>query len=184
MLQWTWKCRHLFKILIFVSFGYVPRTGTAESYVGFILCLFLESSILFSIVVATIYSPTNSAKRVPLSLHPHQHLSLSFFYKSHLNAWSDLLWFWFSFPSWLAMLSTFSGSVQFSSVTQSCPTFYDPMDCSMPGFPVYHQLLEHTQTLFHRVSDAIQPSHSLSSPSPALSLSQHQSLFKWVSSSH
>ena len=75
-------------------------------------------------------------------------------------------------------------SVQFSSVTQSCPTLCDPMDCSMPGFPVHHQLLVFTQTHVHWVSDAIQPSHSLSSSSPpAFNLSQHQGLFQGVSSS-
>ena len=57
-------------------------------------------------------------------------------------------------------------SIQFSSVTQSCPTLCDPMNCSMPGLPVHHQLLEFTQTHVHRVSDAIQPSHPLLSPSP------------------
>ena len=61
----------------------------------------------------------------------------------------------------------------------------DPVDCSMPGFPVHHQLPELAQTHVHRVGDTIQPSHPLSSPSPpALNLSQHQGLFKWVSSSH
>ena len=76
-------------------------------------------------------------------------------------------------------------SVQFSSVTQSCPTLCDPMDCSTPGFPVYHQLPEPTQTHVHWVGDTIQPSHPLSSPSPpALNLSQHQGLFKWISSLH
>ena len=60
-----------------------------------------------------------------------------------------------------------------------------PMDCCTPGFPVHHQLPELAQTHVHPVSDAIQPSHSLSSPSnPTFNLSQHQSLFKWVSSSH
>ena len=67
---------------------------------------------------------------------------------------------------------------QFSSVTQSCPTLCDPMNHSTPGLPVHHQLLEFTQTHVHRVSDAIQPSHSLLSPSPALNLSQHQGLFQ------
>ena len=68
--------------------------------------------------------------------------------------------------------------IQFSSVAQSCPTLCDPMDCSTPGFPVHHQLLEPTQTHVHRVSDAIQPCHPLLSPSPpAFNLSQHQSLF-------
>ena len=76
-------------------------------------------------------------------------------------------------------------SVQFSSVAQSCPTLCDPMNCSMPGLPVHHQLLEFTQTHVHRVSDAIQPSHPLSSPSPlAPNRSHHQSLFQWVNSSH
>ena len=74
--------------------------------------------------------------------------------------------------------------VQFSSVTQSCPTLCDPMDCSTPGLPVHHQLLESTQIHVHWVGDAIQPSHFLSSSSPALNLSQHQGLFKWVSSLH
>ena len=73
----------------------------------------------------------------------------------------------------------------FSSVTQSCLTLYDPMDCSMPSFPVHHQLPELAQTHVHRVSDPIQPSHPLSSPSPpAFSLSQHQGLFQGLSSSH
>ena len=67
---------------------------------------------------------------------------------------------------------------QFSSVAQSCPTLCDPMDYSVPGFPVHHQLLELAQTHVHRVSDAIQPSHPLSSPSSALNLSQHQGLFQ------
>ena len=75
-------------------------------------------------------------------------------------------------------------SVQFSSVAQSCPTLCDPVDCSTPGLLVHQQLQEFTQTHVHWVSDAIQPSHPLLSPSPALSLSQHQGLFKWVSCSH
>ena len=74
---------------------------------------------------------------------------------------------------------------QFSSVTQSCPTLCDPIDCSTPGLPVHHQHLELAQAQVHRVSDAIQPSHPLSSPSPpAFNLSQHQDLIQWVSSSH
>ena len=70
-------------------------------------------------------------------------------------------------------------SVQFSSVTQSCLTFCDPMNCSTPGLPVHHQLPEFTQTHVHPVGDAIQPSHPLSSPSPlAPNPSEHQSLFQ------
>ena len=70
-------------------------------------------------------------------------------------------------------------SNQIRSVTQSCPTLCDPMNSSMPGLPVHHQLPELTETHVHRVSDAIQPSHPLSSPSPlAPNPSQHQSLFQ------
>ena len=79
----------------------------------------------------------------------------------------------------------FYSSVQFSSVAQSCPTLCDPMDCSTPGFPAHHQLLELTQTHVHPGSDDIQPSHPLLAPySPAFNLSQHQGLFYWISSSH
>ena len=75
------------------------------------------------------------------------------------------------------------GSVQFSSVAQSCPTLCDPMNCSTPGLPVHHQLPEFTQTHAHRVGDATQPSHPLSSPSPpASSPSQNQGLFQRVNS--
>ena len=81
---------------------------------------------------------------------------------------------WFSFQSF---------SVQFSSVAQSCLTLCDPMNRSTPGLPIHHQLLEFTQTHIHWVSDAIQPSHPLSSPSPpAPNPSQHQSLLQWVNS--
>ena len=73
----------------------------------------------------------------------------------------------------------------FCSVSQLCPILCNPMDCSMPGFPVRHQLPELTQTHVHWVGDAIQPSHPLSSPSPLIfHLSQHQGLFQWVISSH
>ena len=74
--------------------------------------------------------------------------------------------------------------IQFTSVTQSCPTLCNPIDCSMPGLPVHHQLKQFTQTQVHWVSDAIQPSHPLLATSPAFNLSQHQGLFRWVSSLH
>ena len=77
------------------------------------------------------------------------------------------------------------GSGQSSSVTQSCPTLCDPMNHSMPGLPVHHQLREFTQTHVHQVGDAIQPSHPLSSLCPpASNPSQHQGLFQWVNSSY
>ena len=76
-------------------------------------------------------------------------------------------------------------SDQIRSVAQSCPTLCDPMNRSTPGLPVHHQHPEFTQTHVHRVSDAIQPSHPLSSPSPpAPDPSWHQSLFQWINSSH
>ena len=82
-------------------------------------------------------------------------------------------------------LDFISNFIQFSSVAQLCLTLCDPMNCSTPGLPVHYQLLESTQTHAHRVSDAIQPSHPLSSPSPpASNPSQHQGLFQRVNSSH
>ena len=84
--------------------------------------------------------------------------------------WKQLLW-----GNWTNF------SVQFSSVAQVCPTLCNPMNRSTPGLPVHHQLPEFTQTHVHWVSDAIQPSHPLSSPSPpAPNPSQHQSLFQWT----
>ena len=78
-------------------------------------------------------------------------------------------------------LVNFQTSFQFSSATQLCPTLCNPMNRSTSGLPVHHQLLQSTQTHVHCVGDAIQPSHPLLSPSPpALNLSQHQGLFKWV----
>ena len=76
--------------------------------------------------------------------------------------------------------------VQFSSVSQLCPTLCDPMDCSTPGFPVHHQLQEFTQTHLHQVKNRqTYPTFSSSLiSSPAFNLNQHQGLFQWVSSSH
>ena len=83
---------------------------------------------------------------------------------------------------WLLIVKTdkhlFTILIQFSSLAQSCLTLGNPMDCSMPHFPIHLQLPELAQTHVHRVSDAIQPSHPQSSPSPAFNLAQHQGLFK------
>ena len=85
----------------------------------------------------------------------------------------------------LCYISIWGKSADISSVAQSCLTLCDPMNCSTKGVPVHHQLPEFTQTHVHRVSDAIQPSHPLSSPSPpAPNASQHHSLFQRVNSSH
>ena len=89
----------------------------------------------------------------------------------------------FSFPCPQVLLD-YSSSVQFSSVAQSCLTLCNLMNCSTPGLPIHHHLPEFIQIHVHRVSDAIQPSHPWSSPSPpAPNPSQHQSLFQWVNSS-
>ena len=95
-------------------------------------------------------------------------------YKTHENFGSNGYVYYFD------CTDSFMGvSVQFSSFTQSCPALRNSMNCSTPGFPVHHQLLELAQTHVHQVSDAIQPSHPLSSPSPpAFNLSQHQDLFQ------
>ena len=84
----------------------------------------------------------------------------------------------------LKLSDIFLSSVWIRSVAQSCLTLCDPMNRSTPGLPVHHQLPEFIQTHVHRVSDAILPSHPLSSPSPAPNPSQHQSLFQRVNSSH
>ena len=95
---------------------------------------------------------------------------------------------WHCFPiylPWSDGTGCCSAAAAAAKSLQSCPTLCDPMDCSMPGLPGHHQLPEFTQIHVHWVSDAMQPSHPLSSPSPpALNLSQHQGLFKWVSSLH
>ena len=105
-----------------------------------------------------------------ISFHKTRYFTLSYFTSQSVHPHSQ-------------SLNTYS--VQFSSVAQSCLTLCDPMNCSTPGLPVHQQRPELAQTHDHWVSDAIQPSHPLSSPSPpAFNLSQHQCLFKWVSSLH
>ena len=103
--------------------------------------------------------------------------TLSFvIHKFHLLGNTFLLvWFW---------TDIVSVSYQFSSVTQSCPTTCNPTNCSKPGFSVPHQHPELAQTHVNWVSDYIQSSHPLSSPSPPFNLSQHQGPFQWVTSSH
>ena len=106
---------------------------------------------------------------------------------------SSWLFFFILFHFCLSINKSFSTKTtyhlcsHFSAVTQLCPTLCNCMDCTTPGFPVHHQLPELAQTHVHWVGDAIQPSHLLSSPSPAaFNLSQHQGLFQWkdLSSSH
>ena len=92
------------------------------------------------------------------------------------TGWGEILHFQWA-PMWYLCCWSMDHT-EFSSVTQLCPSLCHPMDCSTPGLPVLHQLLELAQTHVHQVSDATQPSHPLSSPSPlASNLSQHQGLF-------
>ena len=102
--------------------------------------------------------------------------------------WNDnwiSIWSWTTQWDFKDVYKLGYSTIQFSSVTQSCPTLCNPMNRSTPGLPVHQQLPESTQTHVHWVGDAIQPSHPLSSPSPpAPNPSQHQGLLKWVSSSH
>ena len=151
---------------------------------------FFNSFFLFFLsasFISTILSSTSlilSSASVILLLVPSKVLLIS------VIALFNIFWLFFDFFYILVKdflhllipcLQSIYLSVQFSSVAQSCPTLCDPMNCSMPSLPVHHQLLEFTQTHIHRVDDAIQPPHPLSSPfPPAPNPSQHQSLFQWV----
>ena len=135
--------------------------------------------ILANLGAVRLWSPSSTRVRVLVFAEQlkdmHQIVMYILWKWTRILFYTHFLWFWIpALPS-----------DQFSSVAQSCPSLWDPMDCSIPGFPVPHQLLEFTQTHVHWVGDANQPTHSLSYPSPpAFNLSQHQGLFKWVSSSH
>ena len=133
-------------------------------------------SQLYSFTFKRLFSSLLSATRVVSSAY----LRLLIFLLAMLipTFASSSLVFWM-------MYSAYKLNKQIRSVTQLCPTLCDPMNRSTPGLPVHHQLPEFTETHGHRVSDAIQPSHPLSSPSPpAPNPSQHKSLFQWVNSSH
>ena len=161
----------------------------------FQICWHTECSTFIALSFRIWNSPTGIPS-LPLALF------LVMFSKAHLTSHSRMsgsrwvitpLWLSWSWISFLYSSSVYSchlflissASVQFSSVTQSCLTLCDPMNCSMPGLPVHHHLPEFMHTHIHRVVDATQPSHPLSSPSsPAPNPSQHQSLFRWVNSLH
>ena len=126
-------------------------------------------------------------KRAFLEDCPLPHAEQRLLISRYLCSFLSLFYLYWSIDLFSISISIFiyPYSVQFSSVVQSCPTLWDPMNHSKPGLPVHHQLPEFTKTHAHRVCDAIQPSHPLSSPSPpAPNPSQHQGLFQWVSSSH
>ena len=120
--------------------------------------------------------------------------AILYFHKQCMRApvpstYSTVSPFNFSYSSreWYYLIGTlvYNSFSPFSSVTQSCPILWDPMNHSTPALPVYRKLPEFTQSHAHRVGDVLQPSHSLSFPSPpAPNPSQHQGLFQWVNSSH
>ena len=158
--------------------------------IGHSLRLFFYLSIYSLFVYPSFYSSICPSIHPPInpsfSIHPSS--ILKFKYKSKWKNKVILFWkkIWlvnfFDNKIWLRHLGL---SDPIRSVAQLCPTLCDPMNRSMPGLPVHHQLPEFTETHVHRVSDAILPSHPLSSPSPpAPNPFQHQSLFHWVNSSH
>ena len=102
------------------------------------------------------------------------------FFPSFLNLFPSVIpSFTYSVHKYVLIIYYVVPDIVFNLIAYSCPTLCDPMDCSMPGLPVNHQLPELTQTYVHSISDAIQSSHPLSLPSsPAFNLSQHQGLFK------
>ena len=108
-----------------------------------------------------------------------QHKTLSYTTAAQVFKSWNLHWYNIKKPTDFTQISP---TVLISSVTQSCLTLGNTMDCSTPGLPVHHQFLEFTQTHVYWVGDGIQQSHPLSSPPPSLNLSQQQGLFQWVSS--
>ena len=165
---WVWislnlSCLRFTEFLEYISLCLLPLWGILSTFIW----MLSNSSIFFFS-----WDSDNMSTRSYIQFHR----SLS-------------LWFCVTYADFFScsncMVSIVLSSVQFSSVVQSCPTLCNPMECNTPGLPVHHQLPEFTQTHVHWVSDAIQPFHPLSSPSPStFNFSQHQGLFKWVSSSH
>ena len=142
--------------LPFPSLGIFPTQGSNPHLLQFLHC----RQILYHWAI-------REAMYIYIHTYIHTHSRILF---SHEK---DILLFT---TTWMELEGI---SVHFGAVTQLCLILCYLMDCSMPGFPAHHQLLELAQTHVHWVSDAIQTSHPMSSPSPAFSLSQHQGLFQW-----
>ena len=171
------------EILIQIFFSQKPGNRLFRSFAGTVqwynFCLLMVNWLHYN-SVATEVCPENIT---------WQDLNLQNIYKDlsllHKELLMHLVWFGKSEFIHSVLRIHLLDNMRYSSAAQSCPTLWHPMDCSTPGLPVYHQLLEFTQTHVHWVGDAIQPSHPLSSPSPpAFNPSQHQGLFQWVSSLH
>ena len=152
---------------------YRDQLKLPESYSKFLLAIYFTYGSVYVFMILSPFIPPD-----PLHCHPVG-ISLFSMFASPLLPCKQVHQYHLS----RFHIYAFS-SLQFSSVTQSCPTLCDPMNHSMPGLTAHHQLPEFTQTHVHRVGDAIQPSHPLSPLSPAFNLSQHKDLSKRVSSSH
>ena len=162
------------------SQGICPVVGLLDHMVvSFLVFLWSLNTVLHSGCI--IYIPTNSANL--FSRSSPAFIVCRLFDDGHFD-WCEVIShfsFALHFSNKERCWASFHVFIQFSSVAQSCPTLCNPLNWSMPGLPVHHQLPEFTQTHVHRVGDAIQPSHPLSSPSsPAPNPAQHQSLFQWV----
>ena len=172
-----------YAIVLFTASDFTSTTSHTHNWVLFLLFLhlFILSGIISPLISVAYCIPNDlgsSSSSVLLAYHTVHGIFKIRILKRFANPFSNG-------PRFVRTLhhdpSIMGGtsSVHFSSVAQSCPTLCNPMNCSTPGLSVHHQFLEFTQTHVHRVSDAIQPSHPLSSPSPpAPNLSQHQSLFQ------
>ena len=170
-------CNSIFRIWHILQHSHHQNSSLYSSPYSWSLFQFCPPPTSFPLVAITLFSASTCL---------FYSYSLIGFYISHI---SETIQYFFPTRCLLSALffsPLYLGCLfSFSSVTQSCLTLCDPINCSTPGLPVHHQLPESTQTYVHRVSDAIQPSHPLSSPSPpAPNPSQHQSLFQWVNSSH
>ena len=130
-----------------------------------------------------------NCKKVSINPNNHEFINTDIHrFICRLIVWSseDRLFSWLASQviGWRSVSSLWRMDCYCCSVAKLCLTLCNPMDCSRPGFPVLHYLLEFAQTHVHWVGDAIQPSHPLSSSPPALNLSQHQGLFQWVGPLH